>query len=100
MVGDSEVIQKRGSRKLAGLVPESRLVASDYRSPLARLSVLIRRTNQYRSHIRSIELFLKNWKSNRRALMSKLEGKVEVITGGNSGIVLATAQRFVVDPGR
>ena len=32
--------------------------------------------------------------------MSKLEGKVAVITGGNSGIVLATAQRFVVDPGR
>src|SRR6266536_5194336 len=27
--------------------------------------------------------------------MSKLEGKVAVITGGNSGIGLATAQRFV-----
>jgi NAD(P)-dependent dehydrogenase (short-subunit alcohol dehydrogenase family) len=29
--------------------------------------------------------------------MSKLEGKVAVITGGNSGIGLATAQRFVLD---
>ena len=29
--------------------------------------------------------------------MSKLEGKVAVITGGNSGIGLATAQRFVAD---
>ena len=27
--------------------------------------------------------------------MKKLEGKVAVITGGNSGIGLATAQRFV-----
>ena len=27
--------------------------------------------------------------------MKKLEGKVSVITGGNSGIGLATAQRFV-----
>src|SRR3989454_5486355 len=29
--------------------------------------------------------------------MRKLEGKVAVITGGNSGIGLATAQRFVSD---
>ena len=29
--------------------------------------------------------------------MKKLEGKVAVITGGNSGIGLATAQRFVED---
>jgi NAD(P)-dependent dehydrogenase (short-subunit alcohol dehydrogenase family) len=29
--------------------------------------------------------------------MSKLEGKVAVITGGNSGIGLATAQRFVAE---
>jgi NAD(P)-dependent dehydrogenase (short-subunit alcohol dehydrogenase family) len=29
--------------------------------------------------------------------MSNLEGKVAVITGGNSGIGLATAQRFVSD---
>ena len=29
--------------------------------------------------------------------MEKLEGKVAVITGGNSGIGLATAQRFVSD---
>jgi NAD(P)-dependent dehydrogenase (short-subunit alcohol dehydrogenase family) len=35
--------------------------------------------------------------SNRRTLMSKLEGKVAVITGGNSGIGLATAQRFVAE---
>ena len=27
--------------------------------------------------------------------MKKLEGKIAVITGGNSGIGLATAQRFV-----
>ena len=27
--------------------------------------------------------------------MKRLEGKVSVITGGNSGIGLATAQRFV-----
>src|SRR5919197_5784610 len=31
--------------------------------------------------------------------MKKLEGKVAVITGGNSGIGLATAQRFVSDDG-
>jgi NAD(P)-dependent dehydrogenase (short-subunit alcohol dehydrogenase family) len=29
--------------------------------------------------------------------MKKLEGKVAVITGGNSGIGFATAQRFVSD---
>ncbi|MGC1636421.1 MAG: SDR family NAD(P)-dependent oxidoreductase, partial [Candidatus Acidiferrales bacterium] len=29
--------------------------------------------------------------------MNKLEGKVAVITGGNSGIGLATAERFVAD---
>jgi len=29
--------------------------------------------------------------------MSKVEGKVAVITGGNSGIGLATAQRFVAE---
>src|SRR2546425_11782322 len=29
--------------------------------------------------------------------MSKLEGKVAVVTGGNSGIGLATAQRFVAE---
>ena len=51
--------RKRSYGSLAGLVTGSRLVASDYRSLLARLSVLIRRTNRYRSHIRSIELFLK-----------------------------------------
>jgi NAD(P)-dependent dehydrogenase (short-subunit alcohol dehydrogenase family) len=38
-----------------------------------------------------------NRKSNRRKLMSKLEGKVAVITGGSSGIGLATAQRFVAE---
>ena len=32
-----------------------------------------------------------------RTDMSKLEGKVAVITGGNSGIGLATAQRFVAE---
>jgi hypothetical protein len=35
--------------------------------------------------------------SNSRTLMSKLEGKVAVITGGNTGIGLATAQRFVAE---
>ena len=29
--------------------------------------------------------------------MRKLEGKIAVITGGNSGIGLATAQRFVAE---
>jgi NAD(P)-dependent dehydrogenase (short-subunit alcohol dehydrogenase family) len=29
--------------------------------------------------------------------MKRLEGKVAVITGGNSGIGLATAQRFISD---
>jgi NAD(P)-dependent dehydrogenase (short-subunit alcohol dehydrogenase family) len=29
--------------------------------------------------------------------MSKLEGKIAVITGGNSGIGLATARRFVAE---
>src|SRR5579864_3043034 len=36
-------------------------------------------------------------KSKRRKFMTKLEGKVAVITGGNSGIGLATAQRFVTE---
>jgi NAD(P)-dependent dehydrogenase (short-subunit alcohol dehydrogenase family) len=40
---------------------------------------------------------MRNRKSNRRKLISKLEGKVAVITGGNSGIGLATAQRFVAE---
>ena len=30
-------------------------------------------------------------------MAKKLEGKVAVITGGNSGIGLATAQRFVAE---
>src|SRR6202051_3805130 len=30
-------------------------------------------------------------------IMGKLEGKVAVVTGGNSGIGLATAQRFVAE---
>ncbi len=29
--------------------------------------------------------------------MNKLEGKIALITGGNSGIGLATAQRFVAE---
>src|SRR5260370_41438709 len=33
----------------------------------------------------------------RRNALIKLEGKVAVITGGNSGIGLATAQRFVAE---
>src|ERR1700693_2814593 len=40
---------------------------------------------------------MRNGKSNRRTLMGKLEGKVAVVTGGNSGIGLATAQRFVAE---
>lgn len=28
---------------------------------------------------------------------NKLEGKIAVITGGNCGIILATAKRFVLD---
>src|ERR1700729_1169143 len=40
---------------------------------------------------------MRNKISNRRKLMSKLEGKVAVVTGGNSGIGLATAQRFVAE---
>src|SRR5260370_29486738 len=33
----------------------------------------------------------------RRPMSKKLEGKVAVITGGNSGICLATARRFVAE---
>src|ERR1700727_3122645 len=40
---------------------------------------------------------MRNRKSNRRKLMNKLEGKVAGIPGGNSGIGLATAQRFVAE---
>jgi NAD(P)-dependent dehydrogenase (short-subunit alcohol dehydrogenase family) len=36
-------------------------------------------------------------KSNRRKIVTKLQGKVSVITGGNSGIGLVTAQRFVAE---
>jgi NAD(P)-dependent dehydrogenase (short-subunit alcohol dehydrogenase family) len=31
----------------------------------------------------------------RRSMASKLEGKVAVVTGGSSGLGLATARRFV-----
>jgi hypothetical protein len=34
---------------------------------------------------------------NGGASMGKLDGKVAVITGGNSGMGLATAQRFVAE---
>src|SRR5947208_13372750 len=34
-----------------------------------------------------------------KEIMKKLEGKVAVITGGSSGIGLATAQRFVSEDG-
>ena len=34
-----------------------------------------------------------------KEIMKKLEGKVAVITGGSSGIGLATAQRFVSEEG-
>src|SRR5438132_826122 len=47
------------------------------------------RTRAESSHVKG--------ESNRRNLMSKLKGKVAVITGGNSGIGLATAQRFVAE---
>src|SRR3979411_2608046 len=36
-------------------------------------------------------------RSQRSNIVGKLEGKVAVITGGNSGIGLATAQRFVAE---
>jgi NAD(P)-dependent dehydrogenase (short-subunit alcohol dehydrogenase family) len=36
-------------------------------------------------------------KSKRREIVTKLEGRVAVITGGNSGIGLATAQRFIAE---
>jgi NAD(P)-dependent dehydrogenase (short-subunit alcohol dehydrogenase family) len=36
-------------------------------------------------------------RSNRREIVPKLEDKVAVITGGNSGIGLATAKRFVAE---
>jgi NAD(P)-dependent dehydrogenase (short-subunit alcohol dehydrogenase family) len=34
-----------------------------------------------------------------KQIMKKLEGRVAVITGGSSGIGLATAQRFVSEEG-
>src|SRR5882672_10381193 len=43
-------------------------------------------TKRYRKFIRK-----------RSQQMSKLEGKVAVVTGGNSGIGLATAKRFVAE---
>jgi NADP-dependent 3-hydroxy acid dehydrogenase YdfG len=38
---------------------------------------------------------LKSYQRESKQIMKKLEGKVAVITGGSSGIGLATAQRFV-----
>jgi NAD(P)-dependent dehydrogenase (short-subunit alcohol dehydrogenase family) len=42
---------------------------------------------------------LKKYQRESKQIMKKLEGKVAVITGGNSGIGLATAQRFVAEEG-
>jgi NAD(P)-dependent dehydrogenase (short-subunit alcohol dehydrogenase family) len=52
---------------------------------------------RWRHLYHTVQKYRNTAKSKRRKIVSKLEGKVAVITGGNSGIGLATAERFVAE---